>query len=295
MPDRIKPRHRSGYGSEEFEQVRAACLTLAVTLGAYLEDVCIVGGLVPSLLIDAAEGRSEEDERHPGTNDLDVGLALAVLNGERYTEISSRLRAEGFKPDNNDAGSPTVQRWRLGQLTVTVDFLMPPAPNQGDRLRVQKLEGDFGALVTPGLEVAFDERVSVELTGHTLHGEPVTREIPVCGPAAFVLLKALAFGDRAEPKDAFDLIYVIRHTSGGGQAIAERLAEHAEKHEDVVKKCLQLLVRDFAEVGNIGPTRAALFGVPVGAKGDQLDDATADAHGYVADLLAHALRLGLIA
>ena len=118
VPDRIKPRHRSGYDSEEFEQVRAACLTLAVTLGAYLEDVCIVGGLVPSLLIDTAEGRSAEDERHPGTNDLDVGLALAVLNEERYTEISSRLRAEGFKPDHNDAGNPTVQRWRLGQLKV---------------------------------------------------------------------------------------------------------------------------------------------------------------------------------
>lgn len=44
-----KPRHRSGYTSEETELVRSACLTVAVTLGAYLGDVVIVGGLVPSL------------------------------------------------------------------------------------------------------------------------------------------------------------------------------------------------------------------------------------------------------
>lgn len=116
MPPAEKPRHRSGYGQEEFEQVKAACLTVAVTLGAYLDDVCIVGGLVPALLIDRVRDTDDdEDPRHPGTNDLDIGLALALFDDERYTEISARLRAEGFAPDTNDAGNPTVQRWRLGE------------------------------------------------------------------------------------------------------------------------------------------------------------------------------------
>lgn len=293
MAEGIKPRHRSGYDSEEFEQVRAACLTLAVTLGAYLDEVCIVGGLVPSLLIDVAHG-NDLDEQHPGTNDLDVGLALAVLDDDRYTEISSRLRAEGFEPDKNPAGNPTVQRWRLGELKVTVDFLMPPAPDQADGLRVQHLEGDFGALVTPGLEVAFDERILVELDGHTLHGEPVTRTIPVCGPAAFVLLKALAFGDRAEPKDAFDLVYVIRHTQGRGSTIADRLAEHHVRHDAVVVRALQLLARDFGTVEDLGPLRAASFDAPEGADREERDNAAADAHGFVADLLDRAREVELM-
>lgn len=68
MPPAEKPRHRSGYGQEEFEQVKAACLTVAVTLGAYLADVCIVGGLVPALLIDSVRDTGDdEDPRHPGT------------------------------------------------------------------------------------------------------------------------------------------------------------------------------------------------------------------------------------
>ena len=41
-----------------------------------------------------------------GTNDLDIGLALAVMSDERYAEISARLRAEGFHPDKNDDGTP---------------------------------------------------------------------------------------------------------------------------------------------------------------------------------------------
>jgi len=50
------------------------------------------------------------------------------------------------------------------------------------------------------VELAFDERVDVEIYGRTLTGEEVTRTVPVCGPAAFIVLKALAFGDRAEPE-----------------------------------------------------------------------------------------------
>jgi predicted nucleotidyltransferase len=58
--------------------------------------------------------------------------------------------------------------------------------------------------------MAFDERENVTLAGDTLKGERVSRTIPVCGPAAFVVLKALAFADRGEPKDAYDLLYILR-------------------------------------------------------------------------------------
>ena len=276
-----KPRHRSGYTSEETELVRSACLTVAVTLGAYLDDVVIVGGLVPSLLIDAQRAEpSDADEDHPGTNDLDLGLSLAVLDGERYTEISARLRAEGFEPDENAAGNPTVQRWRLGDLKV--DFLMPPAPGQDPTRRVQNLEPDFGALVTRGLELAFNERSQVTIAGTTLTREEATREVPVCGPGAFTVLKAFAFADRSEPKDAFDLVYVIRGTPGGAAEVATKLQAHAAKHPEIVDEAVALLARDFETPGHLGPRRAADFDR---IDGDDLDAAAADAHGYVDDLI----------
>lgn len=287
-----KPRHRSGYTAEETLQVESACLTVAVTLGAYLGDICIVGGLVPSLLIDRELGPdAEDDERHPGTNDLDVGLAIGLLHDERYAELSKRLRQEGFRPDVNEDGNEVRQRWRLGGLKVTIDFLIPPAPGLAEGQRIQDLEPDFAALVTKGLGLAFDETRKVELDGHTLGGEVARRTIPVCGPAAFVVLKAFAFADRAEPKDAYDLVYVTRRSPGRGAAIAERLSAHAENHRVAVRSALALLARDFDGIESIGPQRAAQFAIADPAETDEL---AADARGYVDDLLAACRERGLL-
>lgn len=283
MPTPEKPRHRSGYRREETEQVESACLTVAVTLGALMDRLCIVGGLVPTLLIDRDLGPdADTGEIHAGTNDLDVGLAIALLDDREYAEISRRLRQEGFHPDHNDRGNPTPQRWRLGELNVTVDFLLPPIPGAERGGRVHPLEGDFGALIAPGLELAFDERVEVEMDGYTLAGERVRRKVPICGPATFVVLKSFAFADRGEPKDAYDLVYVLRRWPGGVADIADRLADHAARHPGTVEGALRLLANDFADPDNLGPLRAASF---QGDTGDDLDAAAADAHGYVDDLL----------
>lgn len=278
-----KPRHRSGYSAEDTELVRSACLTVAVTLGAYLDDLVIVGGLVPALLIDTVRDAPRE-EMHPGTNDLDLGLSLGVLDEGRYSEISERLRAERFEPDRNNAGNPTVQRWHRDGLKV--DFLIPQVPGQGDESRIQNLQPDFGAIITPGLELAFAERVKVELDGMTLAGERASREVPVCGPSAFVVLKALAFADRSEPKDAYDLVYVLHHTAGGVRAVAERLREHAVSHPLIVQRAVEFLARDFATVDHTGPRRAAEFEY---IDAQDRENAAADAHGFVDDLLS-ALR-----
>jgi hypothetical protein len=268
------------------------CLTVAVTLGAYLDDICIVGGLVPSLLIDGLSSTdADHDRRHPGTNDLDIALAVALLNDERYAEVGHRLRQEGFEPDVNANGNPTVQRWRLRGLDVTIDFLMAPLPGQAPAQRVQFLQPDLGAIVTPGVELAFDERVGVEISGRTLTGEQVTRTVPVCGPAAFIVLKALAFGDRAEPKDAYDLLYVLRATDGAPRSITDRFVGHSVHHRGVVMRALSLLRRDFDGPGSLGPRRAAAFEIIDPA---EHDDAAADAHGYVDDLLRACSERGLV-
>lgn len=274
-----KPRHRSGYTAEDTELVRAACLTVAVTLGAYIDDLVVVGGLVPALLIDTDRAAPTED-LHPGTNDLDLGLSLAVLDDQRYAAISERLRAERFKPDESESGNPTVQRWKRG--TLKIDFLIPRPEDGANGGRIHNLEPDFGAIITPGLELAFAERVSVHIDGTTLDGHSAVRDIPVCGPAAFVVLKALAFGDRGEPKDAFDLAYVLRHAPDGRPAVAVRLRAHAVDHAAIVGQAIEELERDFASVGSIGPRRAAEF---EHLDPDDQDEAAADAHGYIDDLL----------
>lgn len=288
MPQLPKPRHHSGYSREETSRVESTLLTVAVTLGAYFDRLCIVGGLVPSLLFDGDLDEGDSD-RHAGSTDVDVALHIALLNDGDYAEVSNRLRQEGFEPDTNKDGNPTLQRWRLGDGKATIDFLIPPLPDQEDGQRLQKLEPDFAAIVTVGLELAFDELHEVEIEGHTRRGEAIKRTVPVCGPAAFIVLKSLAFDDRGEPKDAYDLVYAIRR--GGAAEIAKTLEGHVDRDADVVRLALTKLDGNFTSIDHIGPRRAAEF---ISGEGSNADDDAADAQGQIADLIEACRRRGLV-
>ena len=76
------------------------------------DEVVVIGGLVPSLLVDS-EKLPEGASAHVGTMDLDVGLKLTVLDEGRYRTLTERLRAAGLEEDRNDEGKPTRQRWLL--------------------------------------------------------------------------------------------------------------------------------------------------------------------------------------
>lgn len=110
MPE--KPTTAKEYSSEQAKLVRATCLYVATKLGDYMKEIVIVGGLVPSLLIDQDSSPAETD-RHIGTMDLDIGLALAIFDDSRYQAITDRLRSAGFTQDENEQGNPTRQRWKV--------------------------------------------------------------------------------------------------------------------------------------------------------------------------------------
>jgi hypothetical protein len=104
-----KPTTAEGYPPGQVARVKATCLYLATKLGDLMEEIVIVGGLVPSLLVDQ-DHLPEYALAHVGTLDLDLGLAFALVGEERYREVAERLRNAGFQPDQNDEGKPTRQR-----------------------------------------------------------------------------------------------------------------------------------------------------------------------------------------
>jgi len=278
MPE--KPSFASEYSKEQAELVRQTCLYVATKLGDLLDELVVVGGLVPSLLIPE-ESLSRSEDTHVGTMDLDLGLSLALLNAERYEELTARLRRAGFEPDVNETGKPTFQRWKIeppGRLKVTVDFVIPPSLDEDEGGKIRHIEKDFAAVITPGLHLAFQDRQRISLVGSTILGEKASREIWVCGPGAFIILKALAFGTRGENKDAYDLYYVIRNYGSDVDDVLEHLNPILHEHETM--KTLQLLRRDFSDPDGVGPRRVAefLYGAPT-------DELQADVAGFVRELL----------
>lgn len=275
------PRTAGEYSPEWVANTRSACLYVATILGDLLtEDMIVIGGLVPGLLIPE-DTLPEGVPSHPGTMDLDFGLKLAVLDGAKYAEIAKRLREGGFEVDKNKSGNPTFQTWKIGAdqgKPVTVDFLISPSSEEDKPSGIKHLEADFGAIITPGLELAFVDRELISLRDRTTMGEQATRDIPVCGPGAFVVLKALAFQNRGKPKDAYDLYYVIRNFGSGVAEVAARLGSLLPAPE--VETALGVLRADFTAPDLTGPRRVAQF------VDDESDDVLRqDVVGFVEELL----------
>ena len=99
MPE--KPTTAAGYAPNQVARVKSTCLYLATKLGDLMDELVVVGGLVPSLLIDH-ETLPENVTSHVGTLDLDLGLAFALVGEQRYHAVAERLRAAGFQMDNPD-------------------------------------------------------------------------------------------------------------------------------------------------------------------------------------------------
>ncbi len=271
-----EPRVAADYAPGCSRVVRQTCVEVATRLGDFREEMCVVGGLVPSLIVDQHK-LDEGVQEHIGTIDLDLGLSIVVLDERLYEEIAQRLSEAGFSPDTNPAGNLTAQRWRSRE-GVTVDFLIPPssATDRGGRLR--SLDEGFAAIITPALDLAFQDFENVRIR-ETLPGGggEAEREIKVCGPGAFIVLKALAFDKRGKSKDAYDLFYVLRNYGSGVAPIANKIRGFGDRSE--VADSVAILKRDFTRAELVGPVRVAEF---LGGADDALQ---ADVAGFVRELL----------
>jgi len=274
-----KPATAEGYRGEHLALVRTTCLYVATKLGDLMDELVVVGGLVPSLLVDQAN-LPEGAVAHVGTMDLDVGLTAALLVDGRYRELADRLRCAGFEPDVNEEGNPTRQRWKIERAEkVTLDFLIAPSVPEDRGGKLRDIEADFAAIIAPGLHLAFQDRKPVTLTGETILGEEATREFWVSDAGSYVVLKALAFDGRGENKDAYDLHCVIRNYGSGVEDVAARLQPLLA--DPAATRAREVLHRDFLDHGAVGPRRVAQF-----LAGGPDDEIQADVVGHVTALLA---------
>lgn len=255
----MSPPYATDYTPEQLARTRQTLLQVLVALGDFHDDVVLVGGLVPSLLIDQAEA-SARDDAHVGSIDVDLGIRLAVVDEDRYDELAERLRDRGFEPDINEQGNRTKQRWLYARKedSVVIDFLIDETETDThDWGLTHHLTKDLAALRTLGLRLAFEDAEVREVSGTTLEEDAAARPVRVCGPAAFIVLKAIAFRNRNKEKDAYDLVYVARNWPGGPEAVAERwkvLGDHP-----ALAAALEVLRADFLTEQALGPRSASRF------------------------------------
>jgi tRNA nucleotidyltransferase/poly(A) polymerase len=93
---------RIDYTLELIEAARSVLLEIMRVLGEYQDDIVIVGGWVPELLL------SQADEEHIGSIDVDLALNHRRLDEAGYKTILELLLARGYVQANHG------QRHRLG-------------------------------------------------------------------------------------------------------------------------------------------------------------------------------------
>ena len=279
-----KPQTHTGYPPDLAELAHSTCLYVATVLGDLIEEITVVGGLVPSLIIPRGEDASIEV--HAGTLDLDLGLAITVFDKSRYQEIAHRLRGADFTQSTNSKGRLSRQTWGINTTQgqrMSLDFLISPTRSDDQPGRLRDLEPDFAAIIIPGLHLAFQDRQRVELSGLTLRKERARKSVWVCGAGAFIVLKALAFKNRGTPKDAYDLFYVLKYFGQGVKDVVQRIQPLLQ--DPHCTEALSVLRQDFMEHDATGPMRVAHF-----LKGAPDDDIQADVVGFVDTFLNQVTR-----
>ncbi|MDD4996523.1 MAG: hypothetical protein PHI99_00065 [Syntrophales bacterium] len=272
-----KPRSASDYSPEYVRYIKQTLLYMAAVLEEHLDDFVVVGGLVPSLLIPPVN--SPERESHVGTMDLDIGFNVAVLNEQAFDRIKSKLRESGFERDTDDKGLPRNDRWvdRSSGNRIVVDFLVPPKDEYDGNVR--NLSSELDAIVVSGLHLAFEDRVRINIVEPMSKGGLADRQVWVCGPGAFVILKALVFGLRDAPKDAYDLYFVIRNFGAGVRDIYEHLCPLMR--DPKAKTAIDILRNHFSEPGFRGPVMVSHF-----LFRELVPEVQADVAGFVRELLS---------
>ena len=276
------------YAPETYERVQQALLHVSTVLGDWMEQITVIGGIVPSLLVPPSQ-LPVDAEAHPGTTDLDLALQLKVLTAEGYASISELLRYAGYRPVEKQEDTIRRQTWRTDPKfgpVVTIDFLIARSPKHPREVKVQNLERDFAALIADGIQLVERDRRKIRISGRTIRGEQAERDIWVCGPASFVVLKARAIHLREKPKDAFDLHFILENLDGGIEAIVTVFRAFMDDGDAV--ESVGFLRQAYGTHEGIGPSRAArfLYGERNRDNHEDYDALAASAHAYVRWLLA---------
>lgn len=248
----VKPAHIDGYDPKVTEACEQVLVTLLRGLGPFRESVYLVGGLVPRYLVS---GRPPEIKPHAGTGDVDVVIEMTIqTDTEAYSTLEQNLDRMGFERATNKQGRKVSWQWKNrleGGLAVMLEFLAEGPDGQVRVAETLPTKGNVSAMHIPHASIVHDYFESIDIKAELLGEKGTTTEtIKYADIIAFTCLKAFAFDQRAEPKDAHDLIYCLENSDIGFEEIVAKFAAAlGGGHKDTVSEALDILRKRFCNEG----------------------------------------------
>lgn len=221
----------------------AVLIEVMNVLGAFRDEIVLVGGWVPELLYPG--------HGHIGSLDVDLAVSPRALGANVYQTILSRMVKAGY----SHHASPT-------RFTKTI-------PGVVEAVKVDLISGQYAAGAKTetvqigqlelntlrGLDLAFEVCQEIKITGVMPDGAQNTVRVRVVQPEAFILIKAFAMDERQKEKDAYDIHFVLRHyqpdVESLGHSVRQLLAD------GLAREGYQILRAKFATLNSVGPSWAA--------------------------------------
>ncbi|MFV1981724.1 MAG: hypothetical protein ACC655_11270, partial [Rhodothermia bacterium] len=227
------------YGPVAVEAAKRVMIELIRLLGEYQNDIVIIGGWVPDLLMPG--------QGHIGSTDIDIALDHRVLQDPGYESIRRRLIGRGYTQDERQ---PFIF-WRTvnikeTEVVVEVDLLAAEYEGTGRKHRTQKVQ-DIRARTVRGCDLALEKPVELKLTGETPSGGIDTVSVRVAAIVPFLVMKSMSLRSRIKEKDSYDIWLCLRYypdVSTGIEVIAGEFQPYLENR--LVSEALEILDGKFA-------------------------------------------------
>ena len=242
--------HRD-YSADLAEAARSVLLELVRLLGDYRDDIVVVGGWVPQLILP------QTPKQHIGSIDVDLALNHRNLQEAGYSTIQALLLGRGYEQDPRQPfifhRTITV---RGKPIKVEVDFLAGEYEGTGPKHRTQPVHVGR-ARKARGCDLAFDLFVETEISGVLPDGGRDQAPVRVSSVVSFLAMKGMALHDRLKEKDAWDIYFCLTNYPGGMDALAHEIEPHVGHR--LVREGLLKIAEKFSSPDHVGPQFVADF------------------------------------
>ncbi len=239
------------YSQDQIAAAKSVLLEIVRLLGAYRDDMVVVGGWVPELILPA------HPNRHVGTLDVDLALNHSNLQEAGYETIRQLLLKRGYEPHQQQPfiffRSVLVQG---KSIRVELDFLSGEYGGTGAGHRTQHIQ-DTRARKARGCDLAFAMNLEVRINGTLPEGGEDSADVRVASIVPFLVMKGMALSERLKEKDAWDIYFTMTNYPGGIDAL---IAEtRPNMHHGLVREGLRKIGEKFASPEHMGPKFVADF------------------------------------
>lgn len=243
---------RRDYTAEAVEAAKSVLIELVHLLGEYRDNIVVIGGWVPELLI------REKPRPHVGSIDIDLALDHLKIPEEAYKRIEDLLTSRGYYQEPDKQPFIFFRNVPMGGsfIKVQVDLLSGQYAGTGKSHRTQSVQG-IKVRKVRGCDLAFEMFDEVSVTGEIPGGGMDQVTVKIASIVPFLVMKGMTLDDRLKEKDAWDIYYCLSFYPGGINAVVEKFRPHLA--HGLVQEGLSKIAKHFSSLKAIGPKFVADF------------------------------------